>query len=73
MACLKIERVLFIGCRKDQQLIKAVPPTVSGKEKVTIFEALYDLDIVGNDEEKYQYEKWILNPNIMEQVKKCFH
>ena len=34
------ERVLFIGCRKDQQLIKQVPATVSGKDKVTIFEAL---------------------------------
>ena len=51
------ERVLFIGCRKDQQLIKQVPPTVSEKEKVTIFEALYDLDFVGNDEEKFNYEK----------------
>jgi DNA (cytosine-5)-methyltransferase 1 len=51
------ERVLFIGCRKDQKLIKQVPPTVSGKEKVTIFEALYDLDFVGNDEEKFDYEK----------------
>src|SRR5690606_35287313 len=51
------ERVLFIGCRKDQKLIKEVPPTVSDKEKVTIFEALYDLDFVGNDEEKFNYEK----------------
>lgn len=51
------ERVLFIGCRKDQQLIKKVPPTVTGKEKVTIFEALYDLDFVGNAEEKFDYEK----------------
>ncbi len=51
------ERVLFIGCRKDQQLIKQVPPTVPSKEKVTIFEALYDLDFVGNDEEKFDYEK----------------
>lgn len=51
------ERVLFIGCRKDQKLIKQVPPTVTGKEKVTIFEALYDLDFVGNDEEKFNYEK----------------
>ncbi len=50
------ERVLFIGCRKDQKLIKAVPPTVSGKEKVTVFEALYDLDFVGNDDEKFDYE-----------------
>jgi DNA (cytosine-5)-methyltransferase 1 len=51
------ERVLFIGCRKDQQLIKQIPPTVTGKEKVTIFEALYDLDFLGNDEEKFDYEK----------------
>lgn len=51
------ERVLFIGCRKDQQLIKDVPATVSNKEKVTIFEALHDLDFVGNDDEKFDYEK----------------
>lgn len=51
------ERVLFIGCRKDQKLIKNIPPTVTEKEKVTVFEALYDLDFVGNDEEKYDYEK----------------
>lgn len=51
------ERVLFIGCRKDQKLIKQVPPTVSEKERVTIFEALYDLDFVGNNEEKFDYEK----------------
>lgn len=51
------ERVLFIGCRKDQKLIKDVPPTVTEKEKVTVFEALYDLDFVGNDEEKFDYEK----------------
>jgi DNA (cytosine-5)-methyltransferase 1 len=51
------ERVLFIGCRKDQKLIKTVPPTVTEKEKVTVFEALYDLDIIGNDDEKFNYEK----------------
>ena len=51
------ERVLFIGCRKDQKLVKSVPPTVNEKEKVTVFEALYDLDFVGNDEEKFDYEK----------------
>jgi DNA (cytosine-5)-methyltransferase 1 len=50
------ERVLFIGCRKDQKLIKYVPATVSENEKVTVFEALYDLDFVGNDDEKYNYE-----------------
>jgi len=51
------ERVLFIGCRKDQRLIKNVPATVSEKEKVTIFEALFDLDFLSNDEEKFYYEK----------------
>lgn len=50
------ERVLFIGCRKDQKLIKTVPATVSKNEKVTVFEALYDLDFIGNDDEKYNYE-----------------
>jgi DNA (cytosine-5)-methyltransferase 1 len=51
------ERVLFIGCRKDQKLITKIAPTVKGTEKVTVFEALHDLDFIGNDEEKYNYEK----------------
>ena len=51
------ERVLFIGCRKDQKLIKQIPATVTAKEKVSVFEALYDLDFVGNDDEKNYYEK----------------
>ena len=51
------ERVLFIGCRKDQKLIKDIPPTVTEKEKVTVFEALHDLDFVKNDDEKFDYEK----------------
>jgi DNA (cytosine-5)-methyltransferase 1 len=50
------ERVLFIGCRKDQELITDVPSTVSDDEKVTVFEALYDLDFVGNDDERFDYE-----------------
>lgn len=50
------ERVLFIGCRKDQKLINNVPPTVSESEKVTVFEALFDLDFIGNDDEKFHYE-----------------
>lgn len=50
------ERVLFIGCRKDQKLISDVPATVTSEEKVTIFEALYDLDFIGNDQEKFNYE-----------------
>jgi len=50
------ERVLFIGCRKDQELINKIPATVSSDQRVTVFEALYDLDFVGNNEEKFSYE-----------------
>lgn len=50
------ERVLFIGCRKDQNYISEIPPTVSEEEKVTTFEALYDLDFVGNNQEAHHYE-----------------
>jgi DNA (cytosine-5)-methyltransferase 1 len=50
------ERVLFIGCRKDQKFISEIPPTVKEEEKVTIFEALYDLDFIGNNQEAYRYE-----------------
>jgi len=50
------ERVLFIGCRKDQKYISDIPPTVSEEEKVTIFEALYDLDFIGNNQEAHRYE-----------------
>ncbi|MBI9058394.1 MAG: DNA cytosine methyltransferase [Labilibaculum sp.] len=50
------ERVLFIGCRKDQKFISEIPSTVSGNEKVSIFEALYDLDFVENNQEAHHYE-----------------
>lgn len=50
------ERVLFIGCRKDQRLLQKVPATVTPENRVTVFEALYDLNFIGNDDEKYQYE-----------------
>jgi DNA (cytosine-5)-methyltransferase 1 len=50
------ERVLFIGSRKDQKLINDIPSTVKDSEKVTVFEALYDLDFIGNDESKHHYE-----------------
>ena len=51
------ERVLFIGCRKDQKYISEIPPTVSEEEKVTIFEALYDLDFIGNNQEAHRYDQ----------------
>ncbi|MCF8298683.1 MAG: DNA cytosine methyltransferase [Saprospiraceae bacterium] len=49
------ERVLFIGCRKDQELITEIPPTVNTENKVTVFEALHDLDFIGNNQEAHQY------------------
>ncbi|MCM1331047.1 MAG: DNA cytosine methyltransferase [Bacteroides sp.] len=42
------ERVIFIGCRKDQELIEEIPATVTAEEKVTVYEALHDLDFIGN-------------------------
>lgn len=51
------ERVLFIGCRKDQKLIEAIPPTVKPEEKVTIFEALHDLDFINNNEDVRHYQE----------------
>ena len=50
------ERVLFIGCRKDQLLIDEIPATVNNEDKVTIYEAISDLDFIGNGEERTAYE-----------------
>ena len=50
------ERVLFIGCRKDQKLIEEIPATIEMKDKVTVFEAISDLNFIGNGEEKTDYE-----------------
>jgi DNA (cytosine-5)-methyltransferase 1 len=50
------ERVLFIGCRKDQKFISEIPATVTEDEKVTVFEALYDLDFLGNNQEAHNYK-----------------
>lgn len=50
------ERVLFIGCRKDQKFISEVKATIKANEKVTVFEALFDLDFIGNNEAGYHYK-----------------
>lgn len=50
------ERVLFIGCRKDQPLIECIPATISEKDKVTVYEAIADLDFINNGEERTEYE-----------------
>lgn len=57
------ERVLFIGCRKDQLLIDEIPATINENEKVSIYEAISDLDFIGNGEERTEYE----TPKLMPQ------
>lgn len=52
----KRQRVLFIGCRKDQEFISEIPHTVSEKQKVSVFEALHDLDFVKNNQEAHRYD-----------------
>ena len=51
------ERVVFIGCRNDQNLISSIPSSVAEDEKVTIYEALYDLDFLQNNDTGYKYKK----------------
>ena len=55
------ERVVFIGCRNDQEVIKEIPATVSDDEKVKVYEALWDLDMIGNGETVTSYKKPKLN------------
>lgn len=50
------ERVLFIGCRSDQELISEIPGTINADEKVSVYEAISDLDFIGNGETKFSYE-----------------
>lgn len=58
------ERVVFIGCRNDQEVIKEIPATVSDSEKVKVYEALWDLDMIGNGETVTSYKKPKLTPKF---------
>ena len=44
------ERVVFIGSRNDQKPIKSIPATVNKEDRVTVYEAISDLDFIGNGE-----------------------
>ena len=55
------ERVVFMGCRNDQEVIKEIPATISDSEKVKVYEALWDLDMIGNGETVTSYKKPKLN------------
>ena len=58
------ERVVFIGCRNDQEVINEVPPTVAEKDKVKVYEALWDLNMVGNGETATSYKEPELVPEF---------
>ncbi|MCQ2264710.1 MAG: DNA cytosine methyltransferase [Bacteroidales bacterium] len=51
------ERVVFIGCRNDQEIINEIPATVTEEEKVKVYEALWDLNMVGNGDTAMTYKK----------------
>lgn len=55
------ERVLFIGARKGQRPITAIPATVRPESRVTIYEAISDLDCIGNGEKVDQYRPFSKN------------
>ena len=49
------ERVVFIGSRNDQKPIKEIPATVKKEDRVTVYEAIGDLDFIGNGETRTTY------------------
>lgn len=49
-------RVVFIGCRNDQELITEIPATVTEREKVTVAEAIGDLNYIRVPEKATAYD-----------------
>lgn len=49
-------RVVFIGCRNDQELISSIPATVHDDEKVTIAEAIGDLNFIQAGDHALDYD-----------------
>ena len=56
------ERVVFIGSRNDQKPVKSIPATVKKEDRVTVYEAISDLDYIGNGEVCTSYGKPPANP-----------
>lgn len=56
------ERVVFIGSRNDQNPIKSIPATVKKEDRVTVYEAISDLDYIGNGEISTSYGTPPANP-----------
>ena len=49
------QRVIFVGCRNDQDIIDHIPHTVQEDEKVTVAEAIGDLNYIGIGDHPYDY------------------
>lgn len=58
-------RVVFVGCRNDQRMITAIPPTVAEEDKVCVAEAIGDLNFIGIGEKCDCYDE-----NFLEEFKK---
>ncbi len=50
------QRVIFVGCRNDQDIIDHIPYTITEDEKVTVAEAIGDLDYIGIGDHSYDYD-----------------
>ena len=49
-------RVTFIGSRNDQKIIEEIPATVSQDERVTVSEAIGDLNFIKINDHPYSYD-----------------
>lgn len=50
------QRVIFVGCRNDQPVIDHIPFTVTEAEKVTVAEAIGDLNYIGIGDHPLDYD-----------------
>lgn len=64
------ERVIFIGCRKDQKLIDGITPTVSPQERVTVYEAISDLDFIDSGVTETDYGERNIIPKYETLIRK---
>ena len=51
------QRVIFVGCRRDQELISSIPALIPQAEKVTVAEAIGDLDYIGIGDHPVEYDE----------------
>lgn len=65
------QRVVFIGCRKDQPLITKIPATVKNSDKVTTAEALDDLLFIKNNSTEIKYDVNCFNKAIKNKPKRA--